>query len=166
MIRKISSLIGPSLGADRKLGTMTKFCRLESTDYVLTVTIDRPEVLNSLHPEASYELAEVFDQFESDDSHRVAIITGAGDRAFCAGLDLKSQAKRAIVVLAAVKDQKVQLVVGVTEDITDTVHAGKLLSAIAKALGGKGGGRADMAQGGASEPEKLESVLAHVQKWI
>ncbi|MFT4538734.1 MAG: enoyl-CoA hydratase/carnithine racemase [Planctomycetota bacterium] len=71
---------------------MPQFCRVDSSEFVLTVTIDRPNVLNSLHPEASYELAEVFDAFESDDQHRVAIITGAGERAFCAGLDLKSQA--------------------------------------------------------------------------
>ncbi|MFT7677328.1 MAG: enoyl-CoA hydratase/carnithine racemase [Planctomycetota bacterium] len=71
---------------------MTKYCQVESDDFVLTVTIDRPEVLNSLHPEASFELAEVFDAFESDTQHRVAIVTGAGERAFCAGLDLKSQA--------------------------------------------------------------------------
>lgn len=71
---------------------MPQFCRLDSTEHVLTVTIDRPEVLNSLHPAASFELAQVFDEFESDALHRVAIITGAGERAFCAGLDLKSQA--------------------------------------------------------------------------
>ena len=71
---------------------MPEYCRLESEGRVLTVTIDRPEVLNALHPAASYELAQVFDEFESDDRHWVAIVTGAGERAFCAGLDLKSQA--------------------------------------------------------------------------
>jgi len=71
---------------------MTEFCRLETEGRVLTVTIDRPEVLNALHREASYELAGVFDEFESNSDLWVAIITGAGPRAFCAGLDLKAQA--------------------------------------------------------------------------
>ncbi|MEZ6016469.1 MAG: enoyl-CoA hydratase-related protein [Planctomycetota bacterium] len=71
---------------------MTKFCKVESDGHLLVVTIDRPEVLNALHPAASFELATVFDAFEADTEHRVAIITGAGERAFCAGLDLKSQA--------------------------------------------------------------------------
>ena len=71
---------------------MPEFCRVESEGRVLLVTIDRPEVLNALHPAASYELAEVFDEFESSSDHWVAIVTGAGERAFCAGLDLKSQA--------------------------------------------------------------------------
>ena len=70
----------------------TEFCRLETDGRILTVTIDRPKVMNALHPAASYELAQVFDEFESDPELWVAIVTGAGDRAFCAGLDLKSQA--------------------------------------------------------------------------
>ena len=71
---------------------MPKHCQVASEGHLLVVTIDRPEVLNALHPAASFELAEVFDAFEGDPTHRVAIVTGAGDRAFCAGLDLKSQA--------------------------------------------------------------------------
>ena len=54
-----------------------------------TVTIDRPEVMNSFHPMANIELAEVFDEFCADDDQWVAIITGAGERAFSAGNDLK-----------------------------------------------------------------------------
>jgi len=71
---------------------MPDFCRLETEGRVLTVTIDRPEVMNALHTEASYELSAVFDDFETNDDLWVAIITGAGERAFCAGLDLKAQA--------------------------------------------------------------------------
>jgi enoyl-CoA hydratase/carnithine racemase len=59
---------------------------------VLTVTINRPEARNALHGEANAELAEVFDAFEADDALWVAIITGAGDKAFCAGNDLKATA--------------------------------------------------------------------------
>jgi len=69
-----------------------EFCTAEADGHLLTVTINRPEVMNSLHPAANFELAKVFDQFASDDELWVAIITGAGDRAFCAGNDLKFQA--------------------------------------------------------------------------
>jgi len=68
-------------------------CTVESDGHLLIVTIDRPEVLNSLDPPASIELSEIFDAFEADDVHRVAIITGAGTKAFCAGLDLKAQSE-------------------------------------------------------------------------
>lgn len=71
---------------------MPEFCRVERDGPVLTVTIDRPEVMNSLHPPASRELSEVFDDFEADEALWVAIVTGAGERAFSAGNDLKHQA--------------------------------------------------------------------------
>jgi enoyl-CoA hydratase/carnithine racemase len=64
-----------------------------SRDGPLTVvTITRPEVMNSLHPPANHELAEIFDGFATDPEQWVAIITGAGDKAFSAGNDLKYQA--------------------------------------------------------------------------
>ena len=56
------------------------------------VTLDRPELLNALHPPANLELGRVFDEFEEDPELWVAVVTGAGDRAFCAGNDLKYQA--------------------------------------------------------------------------
>ncbi len=70
-----------------------EFCTTQSSGHVLIVTIDRPEVLNSLNIAASIELGEVFDGFEADEQHRVAIVTGAGEKAFCAGLDLKAQSE-------------------------------------------------------------------------
>ena len=68
-----------------------KYCTVESDGYLLTVTINRPEVLNSLDVPSSIELSGVFDAFEQDDQHRVAIVTGAGEKAFCAGADLKER---------------------------------------------------------------------------
>lgn len=59
---------------------------------VLVLTIDRPEVRNALDPPTSWRMAEVFDDFASDDDLWVAVLTGAGDRAFCAGMDLRVQA--------------------------------------------------------------------------
>jgi len=76
---------------------MPEFCKIEREGPLTIVTIDRPEVMNSLHPPANEELAEAFDAFTSDPEQWVAIITGAGDRAFSAGNDLKFQAAGNVV---------------------------------------------------------------------
>ena len=72
---------------------MAEFCKVEKGDGVVTVTIDRPEVMNAVHPPANFELEQIFQEFESSDSTRVAILTGAGDKAFSAGNDLKYMAE-------------------------------------------------------------------------
>lgn len=72
---------------------MPEFCEVERDGRILTVTIARPEVMNALHPPANEELAEVFDEFSADPDLWVAIITGAGERAFSAGNDLKYTAQ-------------------------------------------------------------------------
>jgi enoyl-CoA hydratase/carnithine racemase len=66
-----------------------QYCKVERRDHILTITLNRPEVLNAMNPAAHFELDEVFDLYASDREMRVAIITGAGDRAFCVGTDLK-----------------------------------------------------------------------------
>ncbi len=71
---------------------MPDFCTVERDGRLLVVTIDRPEVMNALHPAGNAELAGVFDDFAADPELWVAVITGAGDRAFSAGNDLKFQA--------------------------------------------------------------------------
>ena len=70
-----------------------KFCIIEIEDQILTITINRPEVLNALNPEAHFELSRVFDAFAKDSSLRVAILTATGERGFCVGSDLKAKAK-------------------------------------------------------------------------
>ncbi len=65
-----------------------EFCIVEKADHVLTVTLNRPERLNALHPPASAELGQVFDDYAEDDDLWVAVVTGAG-RAFSAGNDLR-----------------------------------------------------------------------------
>jgi enoyl-CoA hydratase/carnithine racemase len=80
---------------------MPEFCNVEREGPLTIVTIDRPEVMNSLHPPANEELAEVFDSFANDPEQWVAIITGAGDRAFSAGNDLKYQAAGNVVTMPA-----------------------------------------------------------------
>ena len=71
---------------------MGEFCRVEKEGRLTIVTIERPDVMNALHPPGNFELAEAFDDFAADPEQWVAIITGAGERAFSAGNDLKYQA--------------------------------------------------------------------------
>ncbi len=69
-----------------------EFCTVETEGRLLVVTINRPEVMNALHTPGNFEMAQVFDDFAADPDLWIAIITGAGDRAFSAGNDLKYQA--------------------------------------------------------------------------
>jgi enoyl-CoA hydratase/carnithine racemase len=69
-----------------------EFCKVEHEGRLTIVTMNRPDVMNALHPPANHELAKVFDDFAADAERWVAIITGAGDKAFSAGNDLKYQA--------------------------------------------------------------------------
>lgn len=72
---------------------MTEFCTAERDGHLLVVTINRPERMNALHPPANFELEGIFNDFAADPDLWVAIITGAGDRAFSAGNDLRWQAE-------------------------------------------------------------------------
>ena len=71
---------------------MPDYCSIDKTDHIMTVTLERPDRLNALHPPANAELGDVFDDFADDDDMWVAIITGAG-RGFSAGNDLRYQAE-------------------------------------------------------------------------
>ncbi len=79
---------------------------------------------------------------------------------------LKSQFGSAAIVLAAVIDGKVQLAAGVTADLTSKVKAGELVNFVALQVGGKGGGRPDMAMAGGTDPSQLDQALASVQDWV
>jgi crotonobetainyl-CoA hydratase len=70
-----------------------KYCLVERRDHILTITLNRPEVLNAMNPGSHFELEEVFDLYAADPDMHVAIITGAGDRSFCVGTDLKELAR-------------------------------------------------------------------------
>ncbi|UPK79127.1 alanine--tRNA ligase [Actinobacillus pleuropneumoniae] len=80
--------------------------------------------------------------------------------------DLKNQLESAIVVFGTVADEKVNLIVGVTKDLSSKVNAGELVGAMAQQVGGKGGGRADMAMAGGSEPQNLDNALKFAEEWI
>ena len=75
---------------------------------------------------------------------------------------LRNKWKTAVVVLASAEDSNVSIISAVTKDLTSKVHAGKLVGAVAQAVGGKGGGRPDMAEGGGKDPSALPAALEHV----
>ncbi|RQU83951.1 alanine--tRNA ligase [Burkholderia cenocepacia] len=79
---------------------------------------------------------------------------------------LKDKLKRAAIVLAAVEGGKVSLIAGVTPDASKKVKAGELVNFVAQQVGGKGGGRPDMAQAGGTEPANLPGALAGVKGWV
>ncbi|MEK9916156.1 MAG: alanine--tRNA ligase [Betaproteobacteria bacterium] len=79
---------------------------------------------------------------------------------------LKSKFKTAIVLLSSVNDGKVTLIAGVTSDLTKKYKAGDLVNFVAKQVGGKGGGRPDMAQAGGTQPELLDGAIESVFSWV
>ncbi|KPC55241.1 Alanine--tRNA ligase [Amantichitinum ursilacus] len=96
-----------------------------------------------------------------------AELPGADTNALRETLDkLKDKLGSAAIVLAAVADGKVSLVAGVTADLTSKVKAGELVNFVAQQVGGKGGGRPDMAQAGGTQPENLATALSGVQAWV
>ncbi len=80
--------------------------------------------------------------------------------------DLKNHLGSAIIVLATTANDKVSLIVGVTKDLTGNVKAGELIAYIARQVGGKGGGRPDMAQAGGTDVKALPSALASIEAWV
>ncbi|QOD84009.1 alanine--tRNA ligase [Chromobacterium haemolyticum] len=94
-------------------------------------------------------------------------LPGADNTALRETLDkLKDKLGSAAIVLAAKGDGKVALVAGVTADLTAKLKAGELVNFVAQQVGGKGGGRPDMAQAGGTQPENLAAALAGVQAWV
>lgn len=79
---------------------------------------------------------------------------------------LKSKLGSGVVVLGTAEQEKVSLIAGVTQDLTKKVKAGELVNYVAKQVGGKGGGRPDMAQAGGDNPAALDNALASVHDWI
>ncbi|MGB5260552.1 MAG: alanine--tRNA ligase [Gammaproteobacteria bacterium] len=96
-----------------------------------------------------------------------ARMDGADARVLRDTLDqLKNKLGSAAVVLATVSGDKISLVAGVTRDQTARLKAGELVNAVALQVGGKGGGRPDMAQAGGNDPAALDSALASVEAWV
>jgi alanyl-tRNA synthetase len=97
----------------------------------------------------------------------VATLEGADAQTLRETMDrLKHRLKSAAIVLGSVADGKVSLIAGVTDDLTAKVKAGELVNFVAQQVGGKGGGRPDMAQAGGTQPAKLPVALQSVKSWV
>ncbi len=116
---------------------------------------------------------------QGDDLASQAVGLAAGPRVLATRLDgadvrglretmdqLKARLKSAVIVLSAVDGGKVSLIAGVTPDLTGQVKAGELVNFVAQQVGGKGGGKADTAQAGGTEPAKLDAALASVRGFV
>ena len=96
-----------------------------------------------------------------------ATLEGADAKTLRETMDkLKDRLKSAAIVLGAVNDGRVSLIAGVTADLTAKLKAGELVNYVARQVGGKGGGRPDMAQAGGTEPAKLPDALESVKTWV
>ena len=97
----------------------------------------------------------------------VAMLEGADTKTLRETMDkLKDKLKSAVIVLAAVEGDKVQIAAGVTSNSVGKVKAGELVNFVASQVGGKGGGKPDMAMAGGTEPAKLPAALASVMAWV
>lgn len=108
---------------------------------------------------------------EARDIHGIKVIAAmlpAGDaKSLRDAVDrFKQKLGSAVVVLGVSEDNKVSLVAGVSKDCVDKIHAGELINNVAMQVGGKGGGRADMAQAGGDQPENLDTALHSVYAWV
>ena len=96
-----------------------------------------------------------------------AKLEGADPKSLRETLDkLKDKLGSAVVVLATVKEGNVSLVAGVTKDLTSRAKAGDLIKEIAPLVGGRGGGRPDMAQGGGNDPGQLPQAIERARAWL
>jgi len=96
-----------------------------------------------------------------------ATLEGADAKSLRETIDrLKDKLKSAVIVLGATDGNKITLIAGVTADLTGKVKAGEAVAHVAQQIGGKGGGRPDMAQGGGTDASKLPAALASVKGWV
>ena len=97
----------------------------------------------------------------------IADLNGVESKALRGMVDeLKNKMGSAVIMLATANDNKVGLIAGVTKDLIGQVKAGDLVNMVAQQVGGKGGGRPDMAQAGGSQPENITAALASVEAWL
>ncbi|HDZ3714663.1 TPA: alanine--tRNA ligase [Vibrio vulnificus] len=118
---------------------------------------------------ASQASANLIDQVKEISGVKVLVakLDGADNKALRGMVDeLKNQMGSGIIMLGNVADDKVGLIAGVTQDLTSKVKAGELVNMVAQQVGGKGGGRPDMAQAGGTDSSALPSALASVDAWI
>ncbi|NYT81717.1 alanine--tRNA ligase [Alcaligenaceae bacterium] len=128
---------------------------------------DLDQAKSKLAASAGNDLAGKAIPLNDDAKLLVANLAGVDPKALRGMVDqLKDKLKSAVVLLAAVADDKISLVSGVTSDLTGKVKAGELVGMVAAQVGGKGGGRPDMAMGGGTDVAALASATASVEAWV
>ncbi|WP_442592395.1 alanine--tRNA ligase [Parapusillimonas sp. JC17] len=128
---------------------------------------DLDQAKSKLAASAGNDLAGKAIPLNDDAKLLVANLAGVDPKALRGMVDqLKDKLKSAVVLLAAVADDKISLVSGVTSDLTGKVKAGELVGMVAAQVGGKGGGRPDMAMGGGTDVAALAGATASVEAWV
>lgn len=180
-IRRIEAVTGANAlvwlnDVNARLNTVARLLKSSGTE-----VLDKTEALIQRNRALEKELEQLKGKVASQAGSNLAdqALDIAGIKVLAANLEgadpkslrdtvdqLKNKLGKAVIILSAVADGKVALVAGVTKDETDKVKAGDLLGFVAGQLGGKGGGRPDMAQGGGSDVAALPQALASVQAWV
>lgn len=128
---------------------------------------ERDQLKDKLAASAGQDLAAQAITLANGAQLLVANVPGADPKSLRTTVDqLKDKLKSAVVLLATAKDDKVSLVAGVTADLNKQVKAGELIGMVAAQVGGKGGGRPDMAMGGGTDPGAVPAALDSVQAWV
>jgi alanyl-tRNA synthetase len=162
--------------AEDKLHRISELLKsdMESVDSKLAIHLDKTRKLEKELDQLKGKLASSAGSNMLEDAEEIEGIKviaksldGADPKTLRDTIDqLKNKLGTAAVILAAVNDSKVSLIAGVTQDSTDRIKAGDLVNFVAQQVGGKGGGRPDMAQAGGNDPAALECALEKVPEWI
>ncbi len=180
-VRRIEAVTGIGAltwieNAEAKLQRMSELLKtdIETVDSKLTMQMDKTRKLEKELEQLKGKLAssagsDMLSDAETIDGIKVIAksLDGADPKTLRDTVDqLKNKLGTAALILATVRDSKVSLVAGVTQDSTDRIKAGDLVNFVAEQVGGRGGGRPDMAQAGGNDPAALEGALEKVPDWI
>jgi alanyl-tRNA synthetase len=182
-IRRVEATTGNSAlalmnGQMQELGAVARQLKVQATGGAVGAAVNNLiEEKKSLEKElarlkskmASSQGEDLAEQAVSVGAAKVlaATLDGADAKTLRETMDkLKDKLKSAAIVLGTIEDGKVTLIAGVTSDLTGKVKAGELVNFVAQQVGGKGGGRPDLAQAGGTDPSKLAGALASVSSWV
>ncbi|WP_206483814.1 alanine--tRNA ligase [Thalassotalea sp. G2M2-11] len=180
-VRRIEAVSGEGALAyvDQQAQTLLSIANLVKSD--VANSIDKVEQVINKNKQFEKEIAQLKQQLAAQAGSDLVsqAIEVNGVKALIAALDgvaskdlrgmvddLKVKLGSGIILLATANDGKVGLIAGVTKDLVGQVKAGELVNLVAEQVGGKGGGRPDMAQAGGSQPENIPSALASVESWL
>ncbi len=180
-VRRIEAVSGMGAldwieNAEDKLQRISELLKadMETVDSKLSLQLDKTRKLEKELEQLKSKLASSAGSNMLDEAEDIAgikvlakLLDGADPKTLRDTVDqLKNKLGTAAVILATVNDSKVSLIAGVTQDSTDRIKAGDLVNFVAQQVGGKGGGRPDMAQAGGNDPAALEGALEKVPEWV